>query len=227
VVNKQGCIDNGIPHGAYHFFRTNVNSVTQADYFYAHLGGNMSMLVCDVETNDGGDLKANLRTFVERFEDISGLRLWIYTAPAFWRAYGIHDEQWCAYFPLWIANYGVTQPNIPPGWSFWDMWQYSDRGVIPGIPGNTVDLNRFDGTEAELMQIFRNGVVVPPPLPDKVKVIANVLNIRKTPGGTMVGYAPLGTVFGVVGQADDTKGNKWYKVGSGSWIASWWTENVG
>jgi len=226
VVNKQGCIDNGIPHGAYHFFRTNVNPVTQADYFHAHIGSNMNMLVCDVETNDGGDLKANLRAFVERFEDISGVRPWIYTAPAFWRAYGIHDEQWCVYFPLWIANYCVSQPTVPPGWSFWDMWQYSDKGVVPGIPGNTVDLNRFDGTESELMQIFRNGVVVPPALPDKVRVIANTLYIRAKPMGSVTGYMPNGFIVHPTGSKVDSTGVLWYQSGPLGYFSSKWVEVV-
>jgi len=65
----------------------------------------------------------------------------------------------------------------------------------------------------------------PPPLPSKVRVTANVLNVRLTPGGTLVGYVPFGTIFGVTGQANDNTGKKWWKVGS-CYVASWYTELV-
>jgi GH25 family lysozyme M1 (1,4-beta-N-acetylmuramidase) len=221
LVNKQGCAANGIPHGAYHFFRSNADPNAQANHFYNIAGSDIDVLVADVETNDGGDLKANLNTFVERLEDISGKAPMIYTAPAFWRAYGIHDPTWCNQYYLWIANYGVSSPAVPTGWTEWKIWQYNDKGVINGIPGNSVDLNYFHGTQAELDKLFGNGSS----LPDKVRVTANILNIRKLPGGTQVGYCPFGTIFGVIGQANDTNGKRWFKVGPGSYIASWYTED--
>ncbi|MCC7464476.1 MAG: hypothetical protein IT480_18685, partial [Gammaproteobacteria bacterium] len=32
------------------------------------------------------------------------------------------------------------------------IWQHTDKGSVPGIAGN-VDMNRFDGTRAELMAL--------------------------------------------------------------------------
>jgi lysozyme len=222
LTNKQGCIANGIPHGAYHFFRTNQDPVAQAAHFYDVVGANIKVLVCDVETNDGGDLKANLRTFMQTLEDVCDFRPWVYTAPAFWRAYGIHDEQWCQYHTLWIANYGVDQPYIPPGWNSWKIWQYSDKGVMPGIPGNSVDMNYFNGTEDELMATFGNGL--PVELPDKVRVVANVLNVRSKPMGLIVGQVKNGWILGVNGE-EIYKGVRWLKIGT-AFISSEWTEVV-
>jgi hypothetical protein len=48
------------------------------------------------------------------------------------------------------------------------------------------------------------------------------LNIRSTPLGGIIGQAPLGTVFGVTGCANDNLGRKWWRCGSG-YIASWYT----
>lgn len=47
--------------------------------------------------------------------------------------------------PVWIARYGVNDGKVPDrsrfspdskvprGWNTWDIWQYSSKGVIPGI----------------------------------------------------------------------------------------------
>ena len=41
-------------------------------------------------------------------------------------------------YPFWLAQYGEA-PDFP--YEFW-MWQYTDQGKVPGIPGN-VDLNVY------------------------------------------------------------------------------------
>ena len=46
--------------------------------------------------------------------------------------------------PLWIAGYprnvDFNKPTpIPRGWASWQIWQYSDKGTVPGIA--KVDLN--------------------------------------------------------------------------------------
>jgi len=42
-------------------------------------------------------------------------------------------------YPLWIAHYGVDQPDVPY-WASWSAWQYNNKGKVPGVTGN-VDLN--------------------------------------------------------------------------------------
>jgi len=46
--------------------------------------------------------------------------------------------------PLWIASYinnpEVSLPPIPNGWNAWDIWQFTDKGIIDGCVGN-IDLN--------------------------------------------------------------------------------------
>lgn len=52
-------------------------------------------------------------------------------------------------YPLWIADYGVSQPESLGLWSEWVGFQYEDNGRVPGVPGN-VDLDRFtDGVFVE------------------------------------------------------------------------------
>src|SRR6185437_15340065 len=43
-----------------------------------------------------------------------------------------------------IANYSGSAGTLPAGWSNWNIWQYSDRGDLPG------DQNVFNGDLAAL-----------------------------------------------------------------------------
>lgn len=45
-------------------------------------------------------------------------------------------------FPLWVAQYDVSEPTSNGNWSNWAGWQYSDVGEISGIYGY-VDLDQF------------------------------------------------------------------------------------
>jgi len=119
--------------------------------------------------------------------------------------------QWLIECPLWIANWGVSRPDFEP-WQNYQFWQYH------GEP----DLNCYSGTEAEYWAFFGGQPPVPPPLPSKVVTTTGALNIRSTPLGGIIGQAPLGTVFGVTGCANDNLGRKWWRCGSG-YIASWFT----
>jgi lysozyme len=229
AFNKVGCEINHIPHGAYHFFRSNIDPMVQAELFWNTVADeNLNFWCIDVESNNGGEIKTNLKILLQRIEELSGKIPWIYTGPYYWNE-NIGAQPWASKCPLWVANYGVPVSMLPNGWSKYGIWQYSDKGIIPGIAGG-VDMDRFPGTEAELQAIFGNGdVVIPapppsaPPLPDKVRVLASSLNMRKTPGGALVGSVPQGTIFGITGQANDTNGKRWWKVGS-SYIASWYCE---
>ena len=49
--------------------------------------------------------------------------------------------------PLWIANYDVPEPHVPPPWKRWAFWQKSGKGV---------DLDEFNGSDRELAHFCRN-----------------------------------------------------------------------
>lgn len=44
---------------------------------------------------------------------------------------------------LWVADWGVPFPVVPPPWRRWRFWQYAG--------GGNVDHDRWNGTEAELL----------------------------------------------------------------------------
>ncbi|WP_268795804.1 GH25 family lysozyme, partial [Pseudomonas amygdali] len=47
-------------------------------------------------------------------------------------------------YPLWIANWDVSEPKVPASWEVagksWSIWQHSNKGRIAGIEVD-VDLN--------------------------------------------------------------------------------------
>jgi lysozyme len=57
-------------------------------------------------------------------------------------------------YGLWIAHYSSTDstPTIPPTWTTWLIWQWSETTTVPGITGN-VDGDRFNGTLADLVKL--------------------------------------------------------------------------
>src|SRR4029077_19006932 len=53
---------------------------------------------------------------------------------------------------LWLAQYTSDESNISwcdETWPQWTLWQYSETGSIPGIEDSYVDLDNFNGADAE------------------------------------------------------------------------------
>lgn len=57
-------------------------------------------------------------------------------------------------YPLWIAEYGTSHPDMQNPWRRWSGWQYADRGRVRGIHG-TVDRDYF----TEEMLVSRSAVL--------------------------------------------------------------------
>ena len=51
-------------------------------------------------------------------------------------------------YRLCLAQYG-PKPVLQPSWTKYWLWQYSERGRLPGTDG-LVDLNYFAGTSEQL-----------------------------------------------------------------------------
>jgi hypothetical protein len=70
-------------------------------------------------------------------------------------------------YRLWLAQYGPAAV-LPPGWDRYWLWQYSDRGEVPGITPPT-DVNAYDGPVAELLAGWA-GSAVPKPEPEPIEI---------------------------------------------------------
>lgn len=70
----------------------------------------------------------------------SGVEAGLYGAPSFLRAIGCEKDAALAGHPLWLADWGVSFPDVPEPWDGWQAWQYTDAGHVDGI-AEAVDLS--------------------------------------------------------------------------------------
>jgi GH25 family lysozyme M1 (1,4-beta-N-acetylmuramidase) len=154
AYNWQNAKANGILRGAYQRFHPAQDVIGQAKLFLDKLGpfqvGDLPPML-DVEDADGltaAQIAAAVKQWMNYIEPRVGVKPLIYTGFYFWR-----DSVGSANFsehPLWIANYGATCPLVPDRWTRWAFHQYSSTAMVPGITANTCDVNKFNGTLADL-----------------------------------------------------------------------------
>lgn len=147
----------GLVVGAYHFFRTSSDPITQARIFVEHAGAVDLPLALDIEDQHPGDPLGGLTPadFCEHVYEclseiaqLTGRRPLAYVEPSTWaRLPAGQAAEAAALADLWVATYGPT-PHMPHGWSDWTLWQYSDRESVPGIGPDDVSL--FNGSLDDL-----------------------------------------------------------------------------
>lgn len=165
-ANFTGAKAAGILRGAYHFAHPGQSSPSvQANHFLQVVQGAGTLdlpPVLDMEDNGGLSNQA-LATWIESFatqvHQATGKLPLLYTYPYFADAYLPAS---LSNLPLWIANYGVSQPPNTSGWTSWTFWQYSDTGSIPGI-STSVDLDVYSGTVTQLNAQYGTGSASPTP----------------------------------------------------------------
>jgi lysozyme len=158
-TNWSGMKTAGLVRGAYQYFEPGENPTTQANIVISAvgvLGAGDLPVTADMETTGGesaATIAANLKTWASAVQTGTGKAPMIYTAEGYWDS----DVDSTAFGsdPLWVANWGVTCPDLATGWTTWAVWQYSDSGTVKGISG-AVDLDEFNGTLTEL-QTFAGG----------------------------------------------------------------------
>jgi lysozyme len=84
------------------------------------------------------ELRLWAKTWLRSVERRLDARPIIYTNASTWAAIGDPTSFALRGHPLWVANWGVTAPQVPAenwaGYS-WRLWQYSSSGRIDGITG--------------------------------------------------------------------------------------------
>ena len=162
----------GLLRGVYQYFEPGQDPIAQADLMLSMINNAGGLQpgdlppVLDLETTSGKSpavVQSQALKWLQRVEAKTGRKPMVYTA-----AYFSQSNIGAALkaYPLWIANYKYTTTGACPlmpdsGWSRWRIWQYSDKGSVPGISGN-VDMNVFDGSLADL-KAFAGATTPPPP----------------------------------------------------------------
>ena len=141
----------GLLVGAYHFFITGDTPQRQFENYSGAvtLGTGDLPPVVDIEKLTGGtaaQVPGELQQFLDLLQQHYGVQPIIYSGESFANT----DLDGFGTYPLWVAEYtSASRPKVPEGWKTWAFWQYSQSGTVSGINGN-VDLNRFNGTEAQM-----------------------------------------------------------------------------
>lgn len=148
VRNYSGAELAGLPTGAYHFFRYNVDGLEQARNFLTAIGNRHPELglAIDVEdsynsaANNKNEVKENLIAMRE-FLTLNGYKVIFYTNRKGYLDYIFNLDDLNG--DVWISSFSSTP--LPAPWTF---WQYDHHGHIDGIHGD-VDLNVFCGNRLE------------------------------------------------------------------------------
>jgi lysozyme len=153
-TNLAGADANGVVAGAYHRATPSAtpgDALAEADHFLAvarNAAGDV-IPALDIEETGGlspAELRDWVRTWVVRVERKLGVRPMLYASPNFWRV-RMGDTTWFADngYPLWIAHWDVSSPDVPAGdWggNGWTFWQWTSTGHVAGIDTD-VDRDRF------------------------------------------------------------------------------------
>ncbi|MEU1125810.1 lysozyme [Streptomyces sp. NPDC005899] len=149
-----GSYNVGMVRGTYHFATPDTTSgAAQANYFVDNGGGwsrdgRTLPGVLDIEWNPYGaacygktqaGMVAWIRDFVNTYKARTGRDAVIYTATSWWKDCTGNNSGFGATNPLWVARYNTTVGELPAGWSYYTMWQYTSSGPTVG------DHNHFNG----------------------------------------------------------------------------------
>ncbi len=149
--------DHRLPRFAYHFFRAAEDVTRQAQFLVATvkarglLPGDNFVLDLEATRGDGTSdgmpphlVAARGVAFLHEVNALApGHRILPYSYPSFIRAGNCAGM---ASWYLWIAEYGVPQPEVPAPWSKWTFWQDGDWPV---------DTDRYNGDLASLLAFTR------------------------------------------------------------------------
>lgn len=132
---------HGIDVGGYHYFQLCSDGAAQARHLVEVLGERTGGLPPAVDLELAGscpappraELLAQVRAFLDVVEQQYDVRPVVYLYPELEERFGLAAD--LAAYPQWVRRLGKQPPDRP-----WRLWQYDDRGSVPGIAGG-VDLN--------------------------------------------------------------------------------------
>lgn len=182
-----------LPRGSYWFYDSRSSPKSQADRWRGAIGDDLPEIGiwADFEERYGGAWgnEKFFREFMEHLKDLfpSSVEIGVYTAYYYWEA-RVKDRPYWHQFPLWVANYDVVKPQIPPPWTDWTFWQYTDRGDGKkyGAESFRIDLNYYNGDKAKMYQTFGIPYEPAPPNPLKTMVVSVIDSEGKLYSGEVV-----------------------------------------
>ncbi len=148
--NWQQAKETGFQVGAYHFFSVRSSGQEQAELFIAHVPKDDTALppVIDIEidlTKDKKQIRRELQELSSRLEN------YYHKQPILYVTYDTYETYVQGNFqnPIWIRDI-LKPPTIKD--RRWLLWQYSNRGRVPGIT-TYVDINVLNGGVEDLIRL--------------------------------------------------------------------------
>ena len=144
--NYQNAKANGLKVGFYHYVtaRSVEQAQEQANFFARVISGKEPDCKLAMDFESFGNLSVNQineisKAFLETLQNVTNKEVLIYSNSYSARTIFSRD---LTIYPLWVANYGVSEPGGNDKWDTWVGWQYTSTGRVSGISGN-VDRNQF------------------------------------------------------------------------------------
>ena len=144
--NYQNAKANGLKVGFYHYVtaRNTEEARNQANFFARVISGKQPDCRLAMDFESFGNLSINeineiSKVFLETLSSATNKEVLIYSNSYSARTIFSSD---LSIYPLWVANYGVSEPGGNDKWSTWVGWQYTSTGRVAGISGN-VDRDEF------------------------------------------------------------------------------------
>ncbi len=226
-----------ILRGAYHFWAPDASAEAQADHFINTLRAqeDTGELPPVLDLEKGPVTWNEVQTWMDRVEEALGRTPILYTSVGFAKPLGPPPKRW----PLWVAHYQQRRPTLPPGWTRWTFWQFTERGDGKdfGVQSGFVDLNWFQGNWVALVR-FCLGMTKPeePPAPEeeegehpqRYRITAHRLRVRSGPGVqyATVGGLTRGEVVEVSEVVNEGPYAPWGRIGPKRWISLLYAEPV-
>ena len=136
----------GLKVGFYHYVtaRSVEDAVKQAKFFVSTISGKNPDCKLAMDFESFGSLGREeinqiALTFMQTVKNVSGKDVIIYSDE--YNANSTFESN-LAIYPLWVAQYEVSEPTVREHWGHWAGWQYTDRGEVPGI-SSYVDRDKF------------------------------------------------------------------------------------
>lgn len=158
----------GIKCCTYHWLSPGSNPRSQMEFFLRTVDPVPGeRMVIDYE-EDGCTLSQLKEAVQALLDDPRELQITIYSGHLLKEQLnGTHDAFLADNTDLWLAQYTSGTPTWSTGtYPQWTLWQYSESGTVDGITGSLVDLDRFDGSDAELLQWISPAGKQPAPKPE-------------------------------------------------------------
>ena len=154
TTNRAGILAAGLRFGSYHFGDGSDGGAQAKHFLDVAKPKTNELLALDLEDNLAGPSMTleEARAFVTTIFNAIGKWPVLYSGHTVKAMLGSTADPILSRCPLWLAQYGPSAV-LPPGWSKWSLWQYTDGGqpgsvAVPGI--GHCDRDRFNNVGSDI-----------------------------------------------------------------------------